>query len=74
MAGVPETVKNNPNASTATGLAGVGVFVVWILGREGVSLSGEDSSVISGAITSVGLFIGRSGFRGLIRMLWKGQP
>lgn len=73
MAGVPEPIKHHPNASTATGLGGVGVLVVWLLGRNGVSLSGEDSAVISGAVTSVGLLIGKRGVRGLFSVFWKGD-
>ncbi len=71
----PDVVKRNPNASTAGGLTGVGVFVVWLLGHLHVALSGEDSAVISGAITSGGLWFGRKGVCGVFRLFWKGdQP
>lgn len=73
MARLPEPVRQHPNASTATGLGGLGVLTVWLLGHFHVSLTGEDSAVISGAITSVGLFIGRAGVKGLIRVIWRGQ-
>lgn len=73
MAGVPAPVKRNPNATTAGGLTGVGVFVVWVLGYAHVSLSAEDATVLSGAITSGGLWFGRRGFCGLFRLLWRGD-
>lgn len=72
MTSIPETVKAHPNASTATGLGGVGVFVVWLLGHLHVSLGAEDATVISVAITSLGLFIGRSGVKGLFKAIWRG--
>ena len=73
MAVVPTPIAQHPNASTATGLGGVGVLTVWLLGREGVSLTGEESSVITGAVTSFGLLIGKRGVVGIARMLWRGS-
>lgn len=69
----PQVVKNNPNATTATGLGGFGIFIVWLLGYCGVSLGAEDATVITGAITSGGLLIGKRGVCGIARLIWKGD-
>lgn len=69
----PPIVRNNPNASTAGGLTVVGVAVVWVAGHLGWSLTGEEQVVISGLITTGGLWIGRNGVRGVARIIWKGK-
>ena len=68
----PQVVKSNPNASTAGGLTVVGVLVVWMTGHFGWSLTGEEQVVISGAITTSGLWVGKNGIRGLFKRFWKG--
>jgi len=73
MAGVPEPIKHHPNATTAGGLSGAGVFIVWLIGHLGVSLGAEDATIITGAITSTGLLIGKRGICGLARLIWKGD-
>lgn len=69
----PDVVKRNPNASTAAGLSGIGVFVVWLAGYLHLSLSAEDATVVSGAITSGGLWFGRKGVCGVAKLIWRGD-
>lgn len=73
MASLPQQVAKHPNASTATGLSGLGVAAVWLLGRYGVTLSGEESVMVGGAVTSAGLFVGKRGIRGVFRLIWRGS-
>lgn len=73
MASVPAPLAAHPNASLATGLGGAGVLAVWLAGHLGASLTGEESAALSGAVTSLGLLIGRRGVRGLLHFLWRGS-
>ena len=73
MAGAPQVVKNNPNASLAGGLTFVGVGVAWLTGHFGWGLTGEEQVVLSGGITTGGLWIGRNGIRGIAKRIWKGN-
>lgn len=73
MAGVPQ-IPGHPNASVAGGLTGVSALVVAVAGWLGASLTTTQAVAISGAITTLGLLIGRKGIRGLARMIWRGQP
>jgi len=63
---------NHPNATTAAGTGGAGVFVAWLLGHLGISLSAEDGAVIATAGIAVALFIGRNGVLGAWRRIWRG--
>ena len=63
----------HPNAATSGAAGGVGVLVVYILGEAGVKLPAEVAGAIVIAASSVALFIGREGLRGLIRWAWFGR-
>lgn len=73
MTVVPAPIAKHPNASTATGLGGISVLTVFLAGHFGVKLGAEEASVISGAVTSIGLVIGKRGIKGVIRVLWRGS-
>jgi hypothetical protein len=62
----------NPNANVAAGGGTVATLLVWILGREHVSLSAEDGSILAGVFSSAVLFLGRNGLRGVWRRLIDG--
>lgn len=66
-------VSNNPNASLATGTAGIGVVAIYILGIFGVNPPPEVAVAGAGAFTSLVLFIGKSGLSGIPRLIWKGS-
>ncbi len=66
-------MTNNPNATVAAGSSGVGVLVVWLLGYFGVDLTAELGAVIAGALSSVVLWIGRDGIKGVLGRIWKGD-
>ena len=72
MAGIPAPVAAHPNASTATGLGGLGLIAVWLLGRFGVKLGAEEATLISAGVTSLGLLVGKNGVAGLFRLVWRG--
>ena len=66
-------VSNNPNASLAAGSIPPSVLAVYLLGLAGVHPTPEVATVIGGAAASVLLFIGRSGIKGLLRVIWRGN-
>lgn len=70
----PAPIRQHPNASLATGLGSFGVLLVWVAGNLGLSLNAEEASAASGAVTSIGLVIGRRGIIGIVRMIWRGDP
>lgn len=66
-------MNRHPNALTATGSGGVGVFVVWLLGYLGVDISAEIGALIATGAAATALFIGRKGLVGVARILWRGS-
>ena len=64
----------HPNAVVG-GLAGSagGAALIEILDLFGVHVTGGTAVWLAGGLTAVALFIGRRGFRGLARMLWRGS-
>jgi hypothetical protein len=64
----------HPNATTATGTAGVGVLAVWLLGNVfHIDISAETGAAIAGGVTAVVLFVGRHGVKGVWRALMHGD-
>ena len=63
----------HPNATTSAGAGAVGVLVIYVLGAAGVTFDNEVAGAIVIAASSVALFIGREGLRGLIRWAWQGK-
>jgi hypothetical protein len=70
---VSNPVSNNPNASLAAGTTGVGVLVIYLAGLLGFTPSAEGAAALGGAATSIVLFIGRTGIRGMLSVIWRGQ-
>lgn len=62
----------HPNAAVAGGTTGVGLLVVWLLGRAHVAVSAEEGAGIAGGAATVALFVGRHGLRGLWRLILDG--
>lgn len=56
----------------ASGASG-GVFVVWLLGHVGVTLSAEDGGVIASAALGVGAYVAHHGLVGVARIIWRGD-
>lgn len=69
-----KVLAKNPNAATA-GVTGVGfgTLLVWLLGHFGVQMDNEVAVVVATTVTTVVLFIGKRGLRGVIRKVWKGE-
>ena len=65
--------NSDPNASVAGGSTGVGVLVVWLLGRYGVDLSAEVGAAIAGGAATILLVIGRRGIKGTLQRIWSGS-
>jgi hypothetical protein len=65
--------NNDPNATVAGGTTGVGVLIVWLLGRYGVNLSAEVGAAIAGGAATVLLVIGRRGIKGTLQRVWRGS-
>jgi hypothetical protein len=68
-------VTNHPNAVAAgAAFTPISLLVVWLAGRFGVADFGaEEGVIVAGGITTVGLFIGRKGVRGVARIFWRGS-
>ena len=66
-------ISNNPNASTVGGVTVLAGLVTWGASALGYELDPAVSVAIAGAISTAVLFIGRTGIRGLARMIWKGK-
>lgn len=67
-------VTNNPNAAVALGSgSGIGAIVIWIAQASGAGIPPEIAAIAGGAIASLALFIGRSGVRGIVRVVWRGK-
>ncbi len=79
VAEVPEEragniVTNNPNATLALGSgSGLGAFVIWVAQMGGASIPPEIAAIVGGGVAAVALFIGRSGLRGVVRVVWRGK-
>lgn len=56
----------------AGGVSG-GVFVVWLLGHLGVTLSAEDGGVIASAALAAGAFVAHNGIVGVAHIIWRGD-
>ena len=65
-------MKSHPNTTVATGGSGAGLLLIFLLGRFGVHLTPEEGAAIVAAISSLILFVGRNGARGLLRKVWRG--
>jgi hypothetical protein len=65
---------SHPNAAAAAGMGGLGVLVVWLCGHLGVDLNSEQGAAIAVALASIVLFVGRRGVKGVIDLLWQGDP
>lgn len=64
----------HPNAAVSAGGFSLSTLVVWVAGNVlHWSLSAEDGAVVAGLVTTVVLFVGRNGVRGLWRRIWAGQ-
>lgn len=63
----------NPNAAVAAGGSSLSAIVVWLLGHFHVALSAEDGAVIAGAVSTVVLFVGREGIKGIWKKIWDGD-
>ena len=64
----------HPNATTSLAAgSGVGTLLVYALTAAGVNLPAEAAAALAGAVGSLALLIGRKGFRGLLRVLWRGK-
>jgi hypothetical protein len=64
----------HPNAvAGAVGGAGGGPLIVYVLSLFGVEVDPYVAAVIAGASASLALFIGRSGVRGVFRLVWRGR-
>lgn len=53
--------------------AGLGPAAVYIAGRFGAHLNGEDGALIGTAAIAVGAFVVHNGIRGVARIFWRGQ-
>lgn len=63
----------HPNATTAAGLTGPAVLVVWLFNHFGiVDISPEVAVVIAGGVITIALFVGKRGVKGVLSMLWRG--
>jgi hypothetical protein len=56
-------------AGGATG----GVFVVWLLGHVGVTLTAEDGGVIASGALAAGAYVAHHGVVGVARIVWRGD-
>lgn len=66
---------SHPNAVTAGAAgAGPGLAVVWALGYFGIDIGAEAGAVIATAAATAAVFIGRRGLRGLLALIWRGEP
>ncbi len=67
-------IANNPNATVAlTSGSGFGALVVWASGVIGLSMPAEIGAVVGALVASFALFIGRSGLRGALQVVWGGS-
>lgn len=66
-------IRDNPNASTVGGVTLLASLVTWGAGALGYQLEPAVSVAIAGAISTAVLFVGRTGIRGLARMIWQGK-
>lgn len=64
----------NPNATVAAGGSTLSLLVVWLSGNVlHWALSAEDGALIAGAVSSVVLYVGRNGVRGIWRRFMDGD-
>lgn len=64
----------HPNATIATGTGVLGILTVFALQQAGVDLPASVAAAVPVGLTTIVLFVGRRGLRGLARILWKGDP
>lgn len=64
---------NHPNATASGASSAVAVLTLAALSAMGVTLSPLVSAALVGAVSSLVLFVGREGLRGLARRVWKGS-
>lgn len=66
-------VTANPNAVVGGGSgASLGLGVVWLLGKAGVSLDTYTAGLVVSGVSTLVLFIGRNGLAGVWRFLIHG--
>lgn len=66
-------VRENPNATTAAGSTGVAVFIVWLIGHLGVTVTAEVAVVIAGGLTTLVLAFARYGLIGVWSRFLRGS-
>ena len=64
---------NNPNATLAGGTTGVAAAVTYLLSLTTWNVPPTVAVLAAGGVTTLLLFIGRNGIRGLFKMIWRGQ-
>lgn len=62
----------HPNATVAAGGGISAVFIVWLAGHFGISLSAEEGAGAATFIAAVLLAIGKDGIAGIAGKLWHG--
>jgi hypothetical protein len=67
-------MNQHPNATAAGATTAPALLVIWLLGHFGVSISAEEGAFLVGAAISLNLLVGKRGIKGLIAMIWRGQP
>lgn len=63
----------HPNAAVSGGTVTAGTALVWILGHFHVALTAEEGALIAGGASTVVLWIGRNGLRGVWNRIVNGS-
>lgn len=69
----PQVVQSHPNATLAAGAGGAAGSIIWIASAFGVTVPGTVGAYLATILASAALAVGRRGFCGIARLLWRGN-
>lgn len=70
---IKDVVTEKSGSAGTAGLTAVAVFLVWILGYHGVSITAEGAAAITGFLTVIFLVINANGIKGCVEWIWRGN-
>lgn len=62
----------HPQTVVGGGMSALALIAFYAARAAGYELPGDQAIILAGGLTTVALFVGRTGVRGVARIIWRG--